>query len=86
MPNKISCSVRGGIDILGKLEKEQFRNSIHKFHDRYNEIDFSSVHLKPRIKEHVEKQIVLNVYICKKIVPLFNMEYFRLWAIDHEKN
>ena len=25
LPNKISCSVRGGIRILGKLEKEQFR-------------------------------------------------------------
>ncbi len=25
LPNKISCNVRGGIDILGKLEKDQFR-------------------------------------------------------------
>jgi YbbR domain-containing protein len=25
LPSKISCSVRGGIEILGKLEKEQFR-------------------------------------------------------------
>lgn len=25
LPNKISCSVRGGIDILGKLEKDKFR-------------------------------------------------------------
>ena len=25
LPNKISCSVRGGIEILGKLEKDQFR-------------------------------------------------------------
>ena len=25
LPNKISCNVRGGIEILGKLEKDQFR-------------------------------------------------------------
>jgi hypothetical protein len=25
LPNKISCDVRGGIEILGKLEKDQFR-------------------------------------------------------------
>jgi len=29
LPNKISCSVRGGIEILGKLEKKQFNAFIH---------------------------------------------------------
>ena len=29
LPNKISCNVRGGIEILGKLEKHQFRAFVY---------------------------------------------------------
>lgn len=29
LPNKISCNVRGGIDILGKLDKNQFRAFVY---------------------------------------------------------
>jgi len=29
LPNKISCNVRGGIEILGKLEKDQFRAFVY---------------------------------------------------------
>ncbi len=29
LPNKISCNVRGGIDILGKLDKDQFRAFVY---------------------------------------------------------